>query len=250
MIRSWLFATACTLALSPAASALDLGQMTDAEEQAFGEAVRQYLLENPGVLMEAIAILEEREATAQAEAEKDLISDSGPDLFNDGHSFVGGNPEGDVTIVEFLDYRCGFCRRAHPEVADLIDTDGEIRLIVKELPILGEESMLASRFAISVLQVAGDEAYKGVNDKLMTMRGAITPASLERVATDAGLDAPAIMAEMDSEAVTNVIRENHALAQKLAINGTPSFVFSDRMVRGYLPLEDMMSLVDTIRDGG
>lgn len=249
MIRSALFAAACVLALSPA-SALDLGQMTEAEEQAFGEAVRQYLLENPNVLMEAIAILEEREAVAQAEAEKDLIADSGPALFNDGHSHVGGNPEGDITIVEFIDYRCGFCRRAHPEVADLIGTDGNIRLITKELPILGEESVLASRFAISVLQEAGDEAYKDVNDTLISLRGAITPAALERVAIDAGLDAPKIMSKMDSEAVTSVIRENHALAQRLAINGTPSFVFDDRMVRGYLPLGEMQSLVETIRSGG
>ncbi|MEM9344075.1 MAG: DsbA family protein [Pseudomonadota bacterium] len=249
MTKSWLLGAVCALALSPAA-ALDLGQMTEAEEQAFGEAVRQYLLDNPDVLMEAIAVLEEREALAQAEAEKVLITSSAAELFEDEGSYVGGNPEGDVTIVEFLDYKCGFCRRAHPEVTDLIETDGDIRIIVKELPILGEESLLASRFAISVLQTEGPDAYKTVNDTLLTMRGAITPASLERIATNAGLDAETILAGMDSDAVTDVIRRNQALAQKLAINGTPSFVFDDRLIRGYLPLGDMLTLVDTIRAEG
>ena len=97
--------------------------------------------------MEAVQILEDRQAAQEAEAGAGMIATNAEALFDDGYSYIGGNPEGDVTLVEFLDYRCGYCKRAHPEVAELLAGDGNIRLIVKEFPILGEESTLSSRFA-------------------------------------------------------------------------------------------------------
>lgn len=231
------------------AAAFDVSNMDEAERRAFGDAVRTYILENPEVLMEAMSILEEREAAAQAEADAALVAANRDALVEDGHSFVGGNPDGSVTVVEFLDYRCGYCRRAHPEVAELLSSDGDIRLVVKELPILGEQSMLASRFAISVLREEGPEAYKAVNDALMTWRGDIDMAALAAIADDASLEFEAIAAGMDGRAVTRVIAENRALAQTLGINGTPSFVFGDRMVRGYLPLGAMEEIVAAEREG-
>ena len=109
-------------------AALDLQSMTDEERAIFREEVRAYLMENPEVIMEAVAVLEEREAAAQAQADLSLVSDNASAIFDDGYSRVGGNPDGDITLVEFLDYRCGFCKRAHGEIAKLLEADGNIRL--------------------------------------------------------------------------------------------------------------------------
>lgn len=237
----------CATLAATGATALDLGNMTEAEAEAFGDAVRDYLIENPEVLMEAIAVLEERQAAEQAAADEALVAANAEAIFEDGHSWVGGAPDGDVVLVEFLDYRCSFCRRAHPEVAELVSSDGSIKKIVKEFPILGEESVEASRFAISVLQTEGPEAYKTISDTLMGHRGAFTREAMARIARTAGLDAEAILAEMDSEEVSAVIRRNHALAERLQISGTPTFVMGDRMVRGYVPLEGMREVVAEVR---
>lgn len=233
-----------------AAPALDLDEMTAEERQAFRDEVRAYLLDNPEVLMEAIGILEQREAAAQANADQQLASINAEALFNDPRSFVGGNPDGDVTIVEFIDYRCGFCRRAHPEVQELVSSDGNIRIITKEFPILGEQSVLASRFALAVQQVAGNESYKLASDALITLRADVTEASLARLGDSLGLDTDKVLAEMNSDAVNAIIADNRALAQRLRISGTPTFVFEDQLVRGYAPLADMRALVADLRQGG
>lgn len=229
------------------ATAFDVASMNDAERQAFRAEIREYLMENPEVLMEAIGVLEERQAAAQAQGDVGLVTANADDLFNDDHSWVSGNPDGDIVMVEFIDYRCGFCRRAHPEVTELVETDGNIKLITKEFPILGEASVLASQFAIATLQKAGPEAYGQVNDALITMRADVTPESLDRLAQELGLDTAAILPHMTSDEVQAVIAENRALAQRLQINGTPSFVLQDQMLRGYVPLAQMMELVDQER---
>ncbi|NIY99586.1 thioredoxin domain-containing protein, partial [Salipiger sp. HF18] len=169
-------ATALTLAAgmlaSPlAAQDLDFSDMTPEQRQAFGAQVREYLLENPEVIMEAVNALEAKQAQQQAAADDQLVADNADALFRDGYSWVGGNPDGDVTIIEFSDYRCGYCRRAFPEVEELIESDGNIRFIMKEFPILGEASVTSSRFAIATQLEAGDDAYKSVHDALMTLEG-------------------------------------------------------------------------------
>ena len=247
MLRTLFAAPALALCMTLPAQALDLTQMTDEERAIFREEVRAYLMDNPEVIMEAVAVLEAREAKAQAQADLTLVSDNAADLFDDGFSWVGGNPDGDITLVEFLDYRCGFCKRAHGEVAKLLDADGNIRLIVKEFPILGEQSLLASRFAVATKQVAGDDAYKGIADALMEMNGDVNMRALRRMATTFGLDADAIEARMDSAEVTDEIRRTRALAQRLQITGTPTFVLEDELLRGFLPYDEMQALVDEKR---
>jgi len=227
--------------------AFEINEMTPEERDIFRAEVRAYLLESPEVLMEAIAILEQRQAAAANVSDVEMIASNADALFADGFSYAGGNLEGDVVMVEFLDYRCPFCKRAHPEVAELIRTDANIKYIIKEFPILGEESDLASRFAISVLQNVDAETYREVSDTLMEFRGSITFASLDRLATQFGLDVPTIMGAMDSPKVSAVIAENRALAQRMQINGTPGFIIGDQMVRGYVPLDGMQQIVADIR---
>lgn len=249
-MRRLLPTATLALALAGPAAALDLTAMTDAERAAFRDEVRAYLLDNPEVLLEAINVLEERKAAAEAADDASLIAANADALFNDGHSWVGGNPEGDVTVVEFLDYRCGYCKRAFPEVNELLSSDGNIRFIVKEFPILGDESLMAARFAIAVKAVAGDEAYARVHDALMTFRGQISQDSLSALARSEGLDAEAVLAAMGDPEVDAVIAANHELASRLRISGTPSFVFGNRMLRGYVPLEAMRQVVEEQRGDG
>lgn len=235
-------ALALTLAAAPAL-AFDIDKLSDAEREAFRAEVRAYLLDNPEVIMEAVAVLEERNAAAQATADFDLVAANADRLFNDGYSYVGGNLDGDITIVEFVDYRCGYCRKAHDEVAELIKSDGNIRFIVKEYPILGEASDLSSRFAIAVKQKMGDEAYKLIADTLIKMRGDVNEKSLRKVAKGLGFDADMILGHMNDAEVDKEIATTRALARDLNITGTPSFVFNDEMIRGYVPLKGMQAIV-------
>ncbi|MEM1428439.1 MAG: DsbA family protein [Pseudomonadota bacterium] len=250
MIRHALAAAALAALPLTAAPLSAQTEMTDDERAAFRAEVRAYLLENPEVLMEAMEVLETREAEAQAEMDELMVQANAQALYTSPDAWVGGNPEGDITIVEFMDYRCSFCRRAFPEVQELIQSDGNIRIIVKEFPILGEQSVLASRFAIATRLVEGDEAYKQVHDALITLRGDMNLLALELVADDLGLDVDAIVARMEDDDVTNVIRSNHALAQALQIQGTPTYVFGGQLVRGYVPLESMRDMVAEIRSEG
>lgn len=236
------------LVLTAPAQAFDITNMSEPERSALRDEIRAYLLDNPEVIMEAVAILEQRQAEAQAMGDVEMVRANRDALINDGESWVGGNPDGDITLIEFTDYRCGFCRRAHPEVEQLLESDGNIRFILKEFPILGEESVLSSRFAIAVKQIAGDDAYKAAHDMLIGYRGNITPEALERMAGELDLDAGAIMARMTSDEVTQVIAANHALAGRLQISGTPTFVLEDQLLRGYMPLADMQRLVAEARE--
>lgn len=246
-VRRLLPALLLAAAIPAAAPAFDLAAMTPEEREAFRAEVRSYLLENPEVLVEAINILEARKREVQAAADTSLIDLHAAAIFEDGHSWVGGNPDGDITLVEFMDYRCGYCRQAFAEVAELLDTDGNIRFIVKEYPILGEQSVAAARFAIAVHQIHGDATYEAVHNALMTLRADITPESLTRLAETLGLDPAPILARMEGPEVTAVIEENRALGNLMQISGTPTFVLDDRMLRGYAPLATMQDLVAAAR---
>ena len=238
--------TALALATTPL-RATDLSNMTAAEQQAFGKAVRSYILENPELIMEAVSILREREAQAEARADFDLVTVNAQDIFEDGFSYVGGNPDGDITLVEFMDYRCGYCRKAYDDVEELIASDVNIRLIVKEFPILGDASMASSQFAIAIKQLHGAVAYKNAHDALIALNGEPNEPTLIRLATNLGHDAGEIMERMNSDDVLMEIATTRALAQRLQITGTPTFVLQDELVRGYVPLDAMRKLVSDKR---
>jgi len=239
-MRNLLSATALAILLHSPAIAAD---MTDAERDAFRAEVRAYLLENPEVLMEALEVLQARADAAEGKQDLDLVAAHQDKLMQDGASWVGGNPDGDVTIVEFTDYRCGYCRKAFAEIEELVKSDGNIRFVVKEFPILGEASVISSRFAIAVLQLHGPDVYKHAHDGLITLRGAPDDASLAALAGELGLDPAPILARMSAPEVEAVIAANHALGDALKISGTPTFVVGRQMLRGYLPLEQMQKVV-------
>lgn len=240
------FTLAASLVAVPAYAG-DLTDMTDETRSVFREEVRSYLLENPEVLMEAIGVLERKQAAEQVAGDAALVATNATAIFEDGYSHVSGNPDGDVTIVEFVDYRCGYCRKAFPEIQALVETDGNIRVIYKEFPILGAESLLSSRFAVATQIVSGADAYEAIHDALMTLRGNATEEALSHLADGLGLDGAAILDAMNDPKVEEIIAENHALANRLQISGTPTFVIGEQMVRGYVPLDGMMELVEEVR---
>jgi protein-disulfide isomerase len=233
------------IALMSAGPALagGLGAMSAEEKAAFRAEVRAYLLENPEVLVEAMDVLNARTDADSATRDQQMLVANKDQLMNDPASYVGGNLNGDITVIEFMDYQCGYCKKAHEEVTALIKADGNIRFIVKEYPILGDASVLASRFAISVLQLHGPDAYIVAYDAMLSMRGAPDETSLARLATTLNLDPAPIMARMNSAEVTAVIEANHSLGQTMEVSGTPTFVIGGSIVRGYVPLDGMQQIV-------
>ena len=223
-------------------------KMTDAERAAFRDEGRAYLLENPEVLIEAMDVLQSREEEAATQRDAQMVATRSDMIFNNPNDWVSGNPNGDITLVEFMDYRCSYCRQAYAEVDELIKSDGNIRFVVKEFPILGEASLISSQFAIAVLQLHGPEAYGKVHDALMTLRGEPSPETLSRLATDLGLEAKPILDRMNTPPVMKVIQENQELATQLEITGTPGFVLKDMVMRGYAPLDVMRDFVDEARN--
>ena len=246
-MKALSLALAFAAGLALPASALDLASMTEQERDAFRAEVRAYLMENPEVLMEAIAVLEQRQQDQQEADDVALVKANAADLFEDESSWVGGNPDGDVTIVEFVDYRCGYCRKAFPEVEKLVSEDGNIKLIMKEFPILGEQSVISSRMALATKLALGDAAYEAVHNALISFRGEVNELSILALASDLDLDGDAILAKMDAPEIDAILAENRALAGRLQISGTPTFVVGDQMLRGYLPYDGMKQVVTDLR---
>ena len=229
------------------ASAQSFDDMSDADAEAFGAAVRAYLLDNPEVIMEAVAILEQRQQQEAVTSDLDLVAQYYDQIFNDGYSAISGNPDGPIMIVEFSDYKCGYCKRAYPELLQLIEDNPDIRFVLKEYPILGAESILASRAAISVLVNEGEAAYERFHDALMRENGPLTELSLPLIAEGLGLDSARMMEMMNSALVTQMIQSNRTLGQQMQVSGTPTFVVGTQMLRGYVPLAGMQQLVDETR---
>ncbi|MFV0408616.1 MAG: DsbA family protein [Paracoccus sp. (in: a-proteobacteria)] len=238
---------AALLLTATPAMALDLGAMSESEKEEFGAAIREYLIANPEVLIESMNALEQRRIADEARNDTAMIEQMKAEIYDyDGH-WAGGNLEGDVTVVEFIDYRCGVCRQAFQDVEDTVSSDGNVKLILKDYPILGPESEMASRFAIAVQQAHGNDAYKQVHDTFYTMRGNVSVESLKAMAEEMGYDADALIEAMNTEAVTDVLRENAKLANALQISGTPTFIIGDQLLRG-MPRTGIAPLVEAARE--
>jgi protein-disulfide isomerase len=240
-------AAAAFIAVTELPSRVVAQSISEMDRTVLHAEIRNYLLANPEILREMIALLDVQTQEETATRDRDLVAAHSDAIFDDGFSWVGGNPEGSFTVVEFLDYQCGFCRRAHPELMELIAEDGDIRWIVKEMPILGPGSQLASRAAIATLVSEGPEAYGRLVDGLLRMQGPIDDIVLDDVLAEARLDPATIRIAMEDPEVTRRQQETRALAQTLSISGTPTFVFGEQMVRGYLPLDQMRLLLAELR---
>jgi protein-disulfide isomerase len=221
------------MALAIAASALPGSALAadPAEEMRIVEIVEKLLRERPELVVEALTAYQARQEQAEQLRQKEMLAVNSDNLFDrPGDPFIG-NPKGTVTLVEFFDYRCGYCKRVTGDVAALVESNKDLKIVFKEFPILGDPSVLASRVSLAVNLVA-PEKYGEFHKKLMTGRGGYDQASLLKLAAALGIDAAAVEAKLDDKAVTTAIAENYQLAEQLGIRGTPAFVIGDRVVPG------------------
>jgi protein-disulfide isomerase len=219
---------------------------TPAQREALDDRIRSYLLENPELFLEVFDLLEQRRLDAQADADAALVAEYADRLRFAATSPVMGNPEGDVTIVKFSDYRCGFCKSAATSIEQLVASDPGVRVVIKEFPILGEESVTAGRVALAAA-MQGEAAFTRLHLALMGFGGQLDGETTFALAEQAGLDTERLRADIADPVIAEEIRANYALARALGIEGTPTFVIGDRIVRQMIPLDRMRALVAEAR---
>ena len=202
--------------------------------------LRRALREDPSILRDAMVAMEAAEETSRADAQRTAIRQNADQLFRDPADPVRGNATGRVTVVEFFDARCGYCKTLHPTMEELLRRNREVRLVLKDLPILGPNSVLASR-ALLVAQRTGK--YPILYEGLMRVREELSETVLRREVERAGLDWPRLRREMDDGAITRRIEGNLALARALDIQGTPALVIGDVIIPGAVQLAELEAAV-------
>lgn len=220
---------------------------TPEQKAALTQLVREVLVSNPEILIEAMNALEAKQQAEAGRAAKAAIAANRKAIFEDGVSYVAGNPKGDVTIVEFFDYRCGYCKQVQPSLTTLLQEDSKVRLVLKELPVLGPESVIAARAAVAALEQDKGAKYLGFHNAMMEFRGQITEAEVYRLAGAAKLDIAKLKTDMAAPKTEQVLRANLALADTLGIQGTPGFVIGDQLVPGAVSLDTLRQLVKEAR---
>lgn len=223
-----------------------LAALAEADPEGAVALVRQALLTDPGMLEEAIAALEAvRAASAQSEV-ADIIADNADVLFSSDNASVLGNPEGTITLVEFLDYNCGFCKRAHADVMEVIATHPDVRVLVKDFPVLGPGSLEAAQVAIAFRQAGGD--MTAFIDTMMReeTRRADRALALD-VAEALGGARGALDAAADEDATLEPVAVAYTLAEALGIQGTPAFVIGDELIMGAVGFDRLDAAIQAAR---
>jgi protein-disulfide isomerase len=199
------------------------------DEKRIIKVVRDYLTKNPDILVEMTNELDKRQAAEQAEKQQKVIGDNAEAIFRSPLAQVAGNPNGDVSVVEFFDYNCGFCKRALPDVVKLAQNDNKVRLVLKELPIFGEESEGAAKVALAS---AKQGKYFEMYQKLFTEPGKADKDKALRIAGELGLDKGQLEKDMQDPEIQKSLDEAKELANKLGLQGTPLFLIGDRSIPG------------------
>jgi protein-disulfide isomerase len=237
------FLPIAALALGLAAPALSQG-FTPEQRAEVLSILRDALRSDPSILRDALAGLEEAEQRDRAEARRAAIAANAEALFRDAADPVKGNPRGDVTLVEFFDARCGYCKQLHPTMEALLRRDPNVRVVMKDLPILGPNSVLAAR---ALLAAQRQGRYGPLYDALLTLRVEPTEAVIRQQAERAGLDWTRLRRDMDDPAVERRIQSNLRLAGALGIEGTPALVIGETLVPGAVELPALERLVAEAR---
>ena len=231
--------------LAPAARAAGAPDaFTPAQRAEIVAILRQALVADPTILRDAVAALQDSEAAHQKAAAQSAITRAGPALTDAAPGAVAGNPHGDVTVVEFYDLRCPYCRHMVPEIAALLHQDANIRLIYQDIPILGPGSVLGAR---AVLAAARQDGYARLQSAIMQGSAQITEASLHEAAQQTGLDWERLQRDMQDPAIAARIRSNLDLAHQLDIEGTPAFVIGTQMIPGAVELTELQQAVAAAR---
>ena len=227
--------------------AVHAAEFNDSQRKEMGEIVRQYLMENPEVLRDAFQELTRKEELAKAEGAKKAIKGLASDIFRADGDLVVGNPKGDVTMVEFFDYNCAFCKRSLPDVLKLADTDKNLRIVIKEFPILSAGSMFAARAAIAS---RAQGKYWPFHLAMLKKRGTVDKTAVLKIAKKVGLDMDKLQKDMESPDITAIIQRNHSIARALNINGTPAFIIANDIFPGAVGYEQLAGAIDKVRKDG
>ncbi len=228
--------SALTLLLLAAIAPARAEDPSPAEVEKIQKIVHDYLQQHPEVVIDALQEYQKKQDTAKAEQARQTIVAAKDELLNDTTNPVGGNPKGDVTIVEFFDYRCPYCKAVAPDLEKALSTDGNVRLVYKEFPILGPESLVASKAALAAV---AQGKYQPFHDRLIAFKGTLDDAAIYSLAADCGLDVTRLKADMEKPEVQDQIARNYRLADKLNIQGTPAFIIGGELLPGAASFDDL-----------
>jgi protein-disulfide isomerase len=241
------FAVAASLALAAAVPAVAESFSADQREE-IAKIVKDYLLTHPEVMQDVMTELDKRQQAADAEKHRTAIVENKATLLSSPHQVVLGNPQGSVTMVEFFDYNCGYCKRAMSDMLTLIKTDGNLKFVLKEFPVLGEGSVEAARVAVAArMQDATGKKYVEFHQKLLGGRGGADKTRALAVAKEVGLDMSRLERDMGSDEVKQTIEENMKLAEALGVSGTPSYVVGEEVVVGAVGLDALREKIGAER---
>jgi protein-disulfide isomerase len=226
------------------AQAQEEQSLTPRQQDMVRKLIHDYLVENPSVIAEAIDALREKEQLASETAAKKALIERHDQIVNDPEAPVLGNPKGDVTVVEFFDYRCPYCKAAMDSVFDTVKADGKVRLVMKEWPVLGPDSIVAARAALAS---RNQKRYEEFHRALMHIKGPLNDQAIFHAAADAGLNVERLKKDMEDEHIDAVLKANMELAHVLNLTGTPSFVVGDQEVSSALTPPQLKQLIDQAR---
>ena len=210
------------------------------------EIIRKYLQENPEVIIDSVENLRKRQKDTAKERSIQNLTRYKELILNDPTSPVAGNPKGDVTVVEFFDYSCGYCKRIFPNLKKLINDDKNIRFVFKELPILSPQSELAARAALAAWRQDRTK-YIEIHSEFMNLKGRFSETRVLRIAKNKGLNVNELTKDMNSVTIDNTIKGNRQLAQKLNITGTPGFIIGNNIIPGAVKLETLKKIIADVR---
>jgi protein-disulfide isomerase len=249
MKNVFAIALAAALALSGAAAA-PAAEFTPAQKDEIGAVVKDYLIAHPEVLRAALDALDKHEKQAAADAREKIVDDQAGALFSSTHQATVGNPKGGATLVEFFDYNCHFCKGALPDIARLMKEDPNLKIVLKDFPVLGPDSVEASRVAIAVRnQLSGDKFWQ-FHQKLLGMHGVVGKDQAVAVAKEMGVDIDRLNKDMASPEVKTSIQEVMTMADSLQINGTPSFVVGQDVVIGAVGYDELKNKIESVHKCG
>jgi protein-disulfide isomerase len=212
------------------------------------EMIGNYLRANPEIILESVRAMQQREKEQEKQQGLQNLVAYRELILNDPTSPVGGNPKGDVTVVEFFDYNCGYCKRVFPTLKKLMAEDKNLRVVFKEFPILSPQSELAARAALAAWR-QDKTKYMEIHSLFIELKGGFTESRILRLATKIGLDIKRLKIDMRSSTMNKVINGNRQLAQQLGISGTPGFIIGNRIVPGAVDLATLKALITEARKG-
>ena len=250
MLRPRLASLAVLAAVAVASPSVSAQQSTPvvdpAQKEAIEQVVRDYIRAHPEIVVEALDAYQAKKDEEQRAAQAKTLTSRADELFRSASSPVIGNAQGDVTLVEFFDYQCGYCKRAQPDLERLVKQDGGLKVVLKEFPILGPASVTAARASLAA-KMQGK--YLDFHTKMMGLKGQLTDQVIYDTAQQVGLDLDKLKQDMNDPSVVAELRANMDLAEALGVQGTPAFVINDQIIPGAVGFDALKSQIDKDRAG-